>query len=100
MTTTRNVKQVSEELLESISAKNGQRALDLVTEFKTNIGQDSEFIVWITTPVNLTAVQSAITENFGIPHKAMMIKSRPGSSRGLRASFFLQAMENSLKRVI
>jgi len=97
---TTNINDVGETLLAAITSKDVDRSLLLIQEFKQGIGTSSDYIVWITTPANLTKVQSALTESFGIPQKAMMIKPRPGTSRGLRASFFLQAMENSLKRVV
>lgn len=94
------IEDFGKSLLESIQKKDVQGSLALIQQFKGEIGQHADYIVWITTPANLGIIQSALTENFGIPQKAMMIKPRPGSSRGLRASFFLQAMENSLKRVV
>jgi hypothetical protein len=94
-----NIDQFSQKLFNTIESKNVSNTLILIQEFKENIKTNSDYVMWITEPVNLNAVQKSLTENLGIPQKAMMIKVRRGSSRGLRASFFLQAMENSLKRV-
>ena len=99
-TPNRSISSVTYDLMESIKSKDVKKTLGFINEFKTNLAKDIDYIAWITTPVNLTAVQSSLTESFGIPQKAMMIKPRAGSSRGLRATFFLQAMENSLKRVV
>lgn len=93
------INEFSAKLLGTIKSKDASASLALIQEYKSAISTSADYIVWITEPANLTAVQTSITESFGIPQKAMMIKPRKGSSRGLRASFFLQAMENSLKRV-
>lgn len=94
------IDELADELLAAISEKDVAESLQLIQQIKVGIGTNAEYIVWITTPSNLSLIQSALTEHLGIPQKAMMIKPRPGSSRGLRASFFLQAMENSLKRAV
>ena len=94
------INEFTPKLLAAIKSKDASASLALIQEYKTAISTSGDYIVWITDPANLTNVQTSITESFGIPQKAMMIKPRPGASRGLRASFFLQAMENSLKRVI
>lgn len=100
MTTMNPIEELGKELINAISSKDVVNTLLIIQQIKIGIGTNADYIVWITTPANLNLVQSALTEHFGIPQKAMMIKPRPGSSRGLRASFFLQAMENSLKRAL
>lgn len=94
-----DITELVDKLLSSISAKDVKLSIAYVQEFKSKIATDSNYIGWITTPANLTLVQTALTTHLGIPHKALMIRVRPGCSRGLRASLFLQAMENSLNRL-
>lgn len=94
-----NINDFSLNLLETIRSNDLDESLSCIQKFKEGIRTDASYVVWISDPSNLNSLQKSITESFGIPQKAMMVKARPGTSRGQRAAFFIQAMENSLKRL-
>jgi len=95
----KKIQEFSKLLLETIESKNTEECMVLLQEFKEQIKIDPEYVVWITDPKNLIQVQQAITENLGVPHKMMMIKKRQ-VTRAQNAMFFLQAMENGIKKVL
>jgi len=95
----KTIADFSTTLLETIQSKNTTDTLLLIKEFKEMIKTDSNYVVWITDPKNLIKVQQSITENLKVPHKMMMIKKRQ-VTRAQNAMFFLQAMENGIKKVL
>lgn len=96
----RPVEEVVEDLLDALNDKMASDALVFIREYKEGIHLCNTYIAWIIQPVNLSKLQSAIVEHLGIPHKALMIKIKPNSSRGMRASLFVQAMEICITKAI
>jgi hypothetical protein len=93
--------EFGEKLLKTIESKDVQGTLTLVQQFKENMRNvtvGTDYVVWISEPVNLTRVQQALAKDLGVPPRAMMIK-RVLMSRTQRSVLLIQAMEIAIKRV-
>jgi hypothetical protein len=92
--------EFGETLLSAINSKDACRSYELIQQFRKNMGDASvgvDYVLWISEPVNLTKVHKALTDELGIPPRAMAIK-RVLMSRTQRAALLVQAMEISIKR--
>lgn len=90
-----------EALLETIKSKDVQRSIAQVQQFKegmkdTTVGAD--YVTWISEPANLTRVHKALTEDLGVPPRAMAIK-RVLMSRTQKSVLLVQAIEIAIKKV-
>ena len=100
MTTMMTAIESGELLLEIIKGKDAQKTITQVQQFKecmrdTTVGAD--YVMWISEPVNLTRVHKALTEDLGVPPRAMAIK-RVQLTRTQKAVLVVQAMEIAVKR--
>ena len=71
-----------------------------VAEFRDalkNPEHGAQLVNWISTPVNLTAVHTALTTKMGIVPRALAIR-RLNVSRGQKVMMLLQAMEAVVTR--
>ncbi len=99
MTTTAN--SFGEALLETIKSKDALKSYTEVQQFKEkmrDVAVGTDFVVWISEPVNLTRVHKALAEDLGVPPRALAIK-RVLMSRTQKAVLLVQAMELAIKRV-
>lgn len=99
MMTTAN--EAGEKLLETIKSKDAQQSLTLVQQFKEemkNVTVGTDYVIWISEPVNLTKLHKALAEDLGVPPRAMAIK-RVLMSRTQRSVLLIQAIELAIKRV-
>jgi hypothetical protein len=92
--------EFGESLLETIKSKDAQKSMEQVQQFKemmrdVNVG--AAYVLWISEPVNLTRVQQSLTEDLGIPHRALMIR-RAQMTRTQKAVLLIQAMEIAIRR--
>ena len=55
------------------------------------------FVAWISTPVNLTQVHTALVNSMGVPQRALAIR-RLNVTRGQKVMMLPQAMEIAVKR--
>lgn len=88
-------------LLEAIKSKDARKSMTLVQQFRENMKDvtvGTDYVLWISEPVNLTKVHKALAEDLGVPPRAMAIK-RVLMSRTQRAMLLTQAMELAIKRV-
>ena len=99
MTITAN--EAGELLLEAIKSKDASKSLALVQQFKDrmkDVTVGSDYVIWVSEPVNLTKLHTALAEDLGVPPRAMAIK-RVLMSRTQRSVLLVQAMEIAIKRV-
>lgn len=88
-------------LLGAIARKDARETYALVQQYKEymrdpTVGTD--YVTWISEPVNLTKVHKALADDLDVPPRAMAIK-RLLMSRTQRAMLLIQAMELAIKRV-
>lgn len=98
---TKTATEFGEELLSVIKSKDVQQTILKVQQFRegmrdTTVGSD--YVVWITEPVNLTSVQKALAEDLDVPQRVLAIK-RAVMSRTQKAVLLIQAMEMGIKKV-
>jgi len=101
MMTMDTASKFGEELLEIIKSKDALRSYTKVQQFKEKMKDatvGTDFVVWISEPVNLTKVHKALAEDLGVPPRAMAIK-RVLMSRTQKAVLLVQAMELAIKKV-
>ena len=87
-------------LLETIKSKDALKSMILVQQYRENMKDvtvGSDYVAWISEPVNLTRVHRALAEDLSVPPRAMAIK-RALMSRTQRAMLLTQAMESAIKR--
>lgn len=92
--------ELGEELISVINSENVAKTIECLQQFSGNMRNPvigADHVVWISEPVNLTRVHSAIVEHLNIPQRAMAIK-RLLMSRPQRAMLLMQAMEIAIKR--
>lgn len=92
--------EFGELLLETIKSKDALKTMLQIQQFKENMRDTtmgSEYVIWISEPVNLTKIHKSITEDLGVPPRAMAIK-RMLMSRTQKAVLLVQAMEIAIKR--
>lgn len=93
--------EAGELLLESIKSKDALKSLAQVQQFKEGMRDataGTDYVVWITEPVNLTRIHKALAEDLNIPPRALIIK-RVAMSRTKKAVLFMQAMESAIRKV-
>ena len=93
--------EAGESLLQAIASKDALKSFTLVQQYRENMRDatvGTDYVTWISEPVNLTRVHQALAEDLGVPPRAMAIK-RVMMSRTQRAMLLVQAMELAIKRV-
>lgn len=88
-------------LLESINSKDAQQALSQVQQFRDkmrDVTVGTDYVMWITEPVNLTSVHKALAEDLGVPPRLLAIK-RAAMNRTQKAVLLILAIELAVKRV-
>jgi hypothetical protein len=101
MMTKVSASEFAEQLLETIKSKDALKSMTQVQQYKENMRDvtvGSDYVTWISEPVNLTRVHQALTEDLGVPPRVMAIK-RVLMSRPQRAYLLVQAMELGIKKV-
>jgi hypothetical protein len=89
------------ELVDAIKSRNAVLALSKIQEFQQmmkSVDVGAAHVLWISEPVNLTAVHKALVDELSIPQRLLAIK-RMKFTRTQRAIMLMQAMENAVKRV-
>lgn len=92
--------EAGENLILVIGSKNFSAVLSCIAEFRAAMSTPltgADYVIWISTPSNLSRVQNAITDYLGVPQRAMAIK-RALMSRTQRASLLMQAIEIAVSR--
>ncbi len=88
-------------LLETIKSKDALKSYTQVQQFKEkmkDVTVGTDYVIWISEPVNLTRVHKALAEDLSVPPRAMVIK-RVVMNRTQKAVLLVQAMEGAIKRV-
>lgn len=88
-------------LIQLIKSKDAFKSFTQVQQFKecmkdATVGTD--YVVWISEPVNLTRVHKALAEDLGVPPRMLAIK-RIAMSRTQKAVLLMHAMEIAIRRV-
>lgn len=92
--------EAGEALLETIKSKDALKSMTQIQQFRDRMKDmtvGSDFVAWISEPVNLTRIHKALAEDLEVPPRAMAIK-RALMSRTQRAMLLTQAMELAVKR--
>lgn len=77
------------------------QSLTEVQQFKEKMRDatvGTDFVLWITEPVNLTSVHKALADDLNVPPRLLVIR-RMAMSRTQRAVLLVQAIENAIKKV-
>jgi hypothetical protein len=88
-------------LLETIKSKDALKSYAQVQQFREkmkDVTVGTDYVIWISEPVNLTRVHKALAEDLDVPPRAMVIK-RVVMNRTQKAVLLVQAMEGAIKRV-
>ena len=88
-------------LLETITSKDVQGTLTMVQQFRDAMSDatvGTDYVIWITEPVNLTNVHKALADNLEVPPRLLAIK-RMAMSRTRKAVLLMQATELAIKKV-
>jgi len=94
-----SIETVIEALEDAIRAHDKPKTLILISELREAVRNDMAAVKWITEPANIAHLHSLLTEELGVPPKAMQLRNRI-SHRQRRAWMFVEALENGLRRVI
>lgn len=100
MTNKQTAAEAGEALLVTIGTKIPLDAVKAIQSYKENmrdIDVGADYVVWVSEPVNLTRLHTAISEDLGVHPRAMAIK-RQLMSRTQKAALLVQAMEIAIKR--
>ena len=101
MTMTGMASDFGEELLLIIKSKDVQQSVSKIQQYielMKDVTVGTDYVMWISEPVNLTRVHKALADDLGVPPRAMAIK-RVLMSRTQRAMLLMQAMEIAVKKV-
>lgn len=93
--------EFGETLLDTIASKDARKTYSLVQQYKEHMKDPAvgtDYVTWISEPVNLTKVHKALADDLDVPPRAMAIK-RLLMSRTQRAMLLIQAIELAIKRV-
>lgn len=94
-----SIEVIIAKLNEAIADKDGVRTLGFILKLKDAVRTDPKAVKWIADPSNLQALHTSLTENLGVPAKAMLLKNRI-DNRQKRAHLFVEAIENGVRRTI
>lgn len=98
MTVTTNI---GTPLIDAINSKDARASLTEIQQYK-NMMRDSsvgsEYVLWITEPVNLTNVHKTLADNLQVPPRLLAIR-RSSMNRTQKAVLLTQAIETAIKRV-
>lgn len=89
------------ELLETIKSKDAQASITKVQQYREmmkDVTVGTDFVLWITEPVNLTSVHKALADDLGVPPRVLAIR-RALMSRTQKAVLLTQAIELGIKKV-
>ena len=89
------------ELLETIKSKDAQASMTKVQQYREmmkDVTVGTDFVLWITEPVNLTSVHKALADDLGVPPRVLAIR-RALMSRTQKAVLLTQAIELGIKKV-
>jgi len=92
---------IGQKLFAAIKSKDALQSLTEVQQFKENMRDTTvgtDFVLWITEPVNLTSVHKALAEDLNVPPRLLVIR-RMAMSRTQRAVLLVQAIENAIRKV-
>jgi hypothetical protein len=96
---TTNTEIFADRLFGAIKSKDIESTRLALAELRELMRNDVQYILWLTEPANLTTIHRLLVENFAIPPKAMMVKMR-NMTRLQKGFYFLQGIENGVKRVV
>lgn len=92
---------IGDALIIAIASEDAPTALLAIQQFKDNMKNvtiGAAHVMWITEPINLNTVHTALGDHLGIPRKLLAIR-RALMNRTQRAVLLMQAVELSVKRV-
>jgi hypothetical protein len=91
---------IIESLKSKANAKDAQSCLDVLREMQAMlVAGNVDLGNAITTPVVITELHTLLQTQLGVPQRAMLVGRRI-PNRMQRASLFVRAMENGVKKVL
>ena len=89
-------------ILDAINRKDAVLALKEVQSFQEmmkDVNHGAEYVTWLLTPANLTAVHQGLISCLGVSPRQLAIK-RVSVSKTLRAVLLVRAIEISINKVV
>jgi hypothetical protein len=88
-------------LFDAINKKSPKETLAALNTFEAgmkNPDTGAKFVEWITTPQNISDLQTALVSNLDIPPRLLAIRRKP-MTRNQRAMILFKTLENAISRV-